>query len=96
MGFPDGSVIKNPPAMQETGRHEFSSWVGKIPWKRKMQPTPGFLLGESHGQRSLAGYSSKGYKESDTAETLTTAHSLYVVELGSFQGVDLREQPAGT
>ena len=31
-------------------------WVGKIPWKRKWQPTPAFLPGESHGQRSLAGY----------------------------------------
>ena len=30
--------------------------VGKIPWKRKWQPTPVFLPGESHGQRSLAGY----------------------------------------
>ena len=31
----------------------FDPWVGKIPWSRKWQPTPGFLLGESHGQRSL-------------------------------------------
>ena len=30
-------------------------WIGKIPWRRKWQPTPAFLLGESHGQRSLAG-----------------------------------------
>ena len=45
---------KNPPAMQE-------AWVRslgwKIPWRRKWQPTPVFLPGESHGQRSLAGYS---------------------------------------
>ena len=34
----------------------FDPWVGKIPWKRKWLPTPGFLPGESHGQRSLAGY----------------------------------------
>ena len=32
-------------------------WVRKIPWRRKWQSTPLFLLGESHGQRSLAGYS---------------------------------------
>ena len=32
-------------------------WVGKIPWRRPWQPTPVFLPGESHGQRSLAGYS---------------------------------------
>ena len=31
--------------------------LGKIPWRRKWQPTPVFLLGEFHGQRSLVGYS---------------------------------------
>ena len=35
----------------------FDSWVGKIPWRRAWQPTPVFLPGESHGQRSLVGYS---------------------------------------
>ena len=35
-------------------RHEFDPWVRKIPWRRKWQPTPVFLPGESHGQRSLA------------------------------------------
>ena len=34
----------------------FDPWVGKIPWRRKLQPTP-VLHGESHGQRSLVGYS---------------------------------------
>ena len=38
-------------------RHEFDPWVWKIPWKRKWQPTPVFLPGKSHGQRSLMGYS---------------------------------------
>ena len=38
----------------------FDPWVGKIPWKRKWQPSPVFLLGKSHGQRSLAGYSPWG------------------------------------
>ena len=38
---------------------------GKIPWRRKWQPTAVFLPGESHGQRSLAGYSPSGHKESD-------------------------------
>ena len=41
-------------------------WVGKISWKRKWQPTPVFLPGEFHGQRSLAGYSPRGHKESGT------------------------------
>ena len=35
----------------------FDPWVGKISWRRKWQPTPVFLPGKSHGQRSLAGYS---------------------------------------
>ena len=46
----------------------FNSWVRKIPWKRKWQPTPVFLLGESHGQRSLVGYGPWGCKKSDTTE----------------------------
>ena len=49
-------------------RHRFNPWVRKIPWRRKWQPTPIFLLGEFHGQRSLADYSPKGSKESDTTE----------------------------
>ena len=51
-------------------RHTFDSWVRKIPWRKKWQPTPVFLPGESHGQRSLAGYSLLGYKESDMTEKL--------------------------
>ena len=46
-------------------------WIGKIPWRREWQSTPVFLPGEFHGQRSLAGYSSWGCKESDTTEQLT-------------------------
>ena len=52
-------VVKNPPAKQNR-RHKrcgLDPWVGKIPWKKAQQPTPVFLPGESHGQRSLAGYS---------------------------------------
>ena len=41
-------------------RHEFDPWVGKIPWSRKWQPTPVFLPGKFHGQRSLVGYSQWG------------------------------------
>ena len=41
-----------------------SPWIRKIPWRKKWQPTLGFLPGESHGQRSLAGYSPWGCKES--------------------------------
>ena len=38
-------------------RGGFDPWIGKIPLRRKWQPTPVFLPGKSHGQRSLAGYS---------------------------------------
>ena len=51
----------------------FNPWVRKISWRRKRQPTPVFLPRESHGQRSLTGYSSLwGHKESDTTEQLST------------------------
>ena len=51
-------------------RCRFDSWIGKIPWRRKYEPTPVFLPGKSHGQRSLVGYSPWGQKESDTTEQL--------------------------
>ena len=60
--------VKNPPAMQETQEPRLDPWVGKIPWRRAWQPTPLFLLGESHGQRSLVGYSPQGCKKSYMTE----------------------------
>ena len=57
-------MVKNPPV----NAGGFNPWVGKIPWSRKWQPTPVFLPGKFHGQRSLAGYSAWGRKESDTTE----------------------------
>ena len=53
-----GDVSGKEPAYQ-CRRHKrlwFDPWVGKIPWRRAWQPTPVFLSGESHGQRSLVGY----------------------------------------
>ena len=44
----------------------FDPWIGKIPWRGKWQPTPVFLSGKSHGQRSLAGLQFMGSQESDT------------------------------
>ena len=46
------------------------AWVGKILWRKKWHPTPVLLPGESHGQRSMVGYSPWGCKESDTTEQL--------------------------
>ena len=59
LGFPGGSVVKNPPAKGDNG---FNPWVRKIPRIRKRQPTPVFLPWKSYGQRSLAGYSTQGCK----------------------------------
>ena len=52
-------------------RPRFDPWVGKIPWRRKWQPTPVFLPGESHGERRLLGYSPWGRKESNRTEWLS-------------------------
>ena len=61
-------TIKNP---MQCGRPGFNPCVGKIPWRRAWQPTPVFLPGEFHGQRSLASYSPWGRKDSDTTEWLS-------------------------
>ena len=50
---------------QQCSRPGFNPWVGKIPWRKEWQPTPVFLPGESHGQRSLVGYSPWGPKETE-------------------------------
>ena len=68
-GFPVVLVVKNPPADQAVPkRRGFDHWVGKILWRRKWQPTPVFLLGNSHRQRSLVGYSPWGHKNLDMTE----------------------------
>jgi len=56
--FPGGSDGKESACQcRRHRRRGFRPWVGKIPWRRKWQPTPVFLPGESHGQRSLVGCS---------------------------------------
>ena len=59
LGLPGGSVVKNLPVSAR--RRGSNPWVGKIPWRRKWQPTPVFLPGESHGRRSLVGPSPWGH-----------------------------------
>ena len=61
-------VVKNPPVSARFKRYGFDPWVGKILWRRAWQLTPVFLFGESHRQRSLAGYSPQCLTESDTTE----------------------------
>ena len=60
-GFPGGTTSKEPACQcKRCRRRRFNPGVGKIPRRRQWQPTPVFLPGESHGQRSLAGYSPCG------------------------------------
>ena len=73
MGFPIAQLVQNPPAIRRPGFHP---WVGKFPWRRAWQPTPVFLPGESHEQRSREGYSLRGHKESDRTEQLSTEQHL--------------------
>ena len=56
-------------------RHEFDPWVRKIPWRRKWQPTPVFLPGKSHGQKSLAGCSPWCHKRVSWLSTHAHIHT---------------------
>ena len=56
------------PNAGDVNRQGFNPWVNKVPWRSAWQPTPVFLPGESHGQRTLVGYSPQGFKESDMTE----------------------------
>ena len=76
--LPKTQMVMNLPALQETW---FDLWAWGIPWRREWLPTPVFLPGESHGQRSLVGYSPWGSKESDTTERLTLFQRHYVIHI---------------
>ena len=68
---PGGASGKEPTCQyRRHNRCEFDPGVRKIHWRRAWQPTPVFLPGKSHGQRSLVGYSLLGHKESDTTEVI--------------------------
>ena len=74
LGFPGCAVVKESACQcRRHKRHKFNPWVGKIPWRRERQPTPVFLPGESHGQRSLAGYIQTMESKSDM--TWETEHT---------------------
>ena len=69
-------MVKNPPANAgDTGDTGSTPWVRKIPRRRGWQPTPVFLPGKSHGQKSLAGYSPQSCKELDTTEVTEHAYT---------------------
>ena len=63
---------------------EFDPWIGKMPWRREWLPTPVFLPGESHGQRTLAGCSPRGHKESDMTDELSTVQQPEKWPLGGY------------
>ena len=81
MGFPGGASSKESTCQcRRHKRHRFNPWVGKIAWSRKWQPTPEFLPGNSHGQRSLAGYIVHGAAELDmTEQTLIVGDRGYFI-----------------
>ena len=56
----------------------------KIPWRREWQSTPVFLPGESHGQRSLGGYSPQGRKESDMTEATSHPRTQLKVQVSTW------------
>ena len=70
-GFPGALAVNNLPVMQET-------WVPSLGWEglleKGMQPTPVFLPGKSHGQRSLVGYGSWSHKELNMREATDHTH----------------------
>ena len=79
MGFPGGARAKE--STCQCKRHKrcgFDPWVRKIPWRRDWRPTPVFLPGEFHGQRSLVGYSSWGHKDLDMTEGLTLSLHIHI------------------
>ena len=69
-------VVKNLPASAgDVGDVGLIPASGRSPWRRAWQPTPAFLPGESHGQRSLNGYSLWGHKEPNTTEVTKHSHT---------------------
>ena len=79
---------KNLPAVREMQTLEFSLSVGKIPWRRKWQPSPVFLAGKSHGQRSLEGPSPWGLKR--------VGHDLAKLNNNLYNGIPLSNKEEGT
>ena len=68
MGFPGGSVVKNPPVMQETQETQVQSLGWEDPMEKEMATHSSILAGKSHGQRSLVGYRPWGHTDVDMTE----------------------------
>ena len=79
LDFPGGTSGKEPACQcRRCKRPRFYPWVGKIPWRRKWQPTLVFLPEKVHGKQNLAGYSPWSRKESDTTKQ-QQKHSLLII-----------------
>ena len=77
--FPGGASGKEPTCQcRRLKRCKFGPWVWKIPWRRAWQPTAVFLPGESHGQRSLEGYSPWGCRVGHSWSDLAAAAATYI------------------
>ena len=76
VGFPGITVVKNPPANAGDRMCGFDLRVEKILWRREWLPTLVFLPGKSYGQRSLAGCSLWGHKESETTKKVTLSYHI--------------------
>ena len=75
-GFPNGTRGEESTCQcKRHTRHRFDPWIGKIPWRKKWQPSPVFLPGEPHGHRSLASYSLWSQRELDMPEQLTPSQA---------------------
>ena len=95
LGFPGGASGKEPTCQRRRRKRSgCDPRVGKIPWRRLWQPTPVFLPGESHGQRSLVSYSPNGRKEWDTTEA--TQHTCVYHITGFPGGAVVKSLPAST
>ena len=78
LGCPGGTSGKESAfQFKRCKRHRFNPWVGKIPWRRRWQPTPVFLSREAQGQRSLVGYSPWGRKSRTWLRDWTTILSTW-------------------
>ena len=87
-GFPGGSVVKDPPVMQETQemRVRFLGQEGPLEeGMTTLMPIPVFLLRKSHGQGSLAGYSTQGCREVDTTDKTEQQQQQRVQDMAASQ-----------
>ena len=79
LGLPGSTSGKEPTCQcRRYKRCRSDLWVERTPWRKKWQPTPVFLPGEAHGQRSLVGYSPWGWKDSDMTERQYT-HAIQIL-----------------